>query len=1068
MLYGESGSGKSSLVNAGLIPAAEAEGYRTDRLRVQPRRGEELVVERMPLSEGSDAFLPSTFAEDGDGPSQIVLSVEGFGKRLEGLPSDEPPPLLVFDQFEELVTLFEEAPVGGDDLEEVRQAQQRIVEVLGRVLRDERLRVKLLLGFREDYLAKVKKLLHLHPELVSQSMRLSPPGTNVLPRIIRGPFEDYPRHFGRELSSELAERLAHALERRSTSGTISLSEVQIVCLRLWESPDPDGLLEKRHVRGVLEDYLEESLERFPEELRYPAVALLSQMVTASGARDVVSADDLIERVREDEPEISEERLERALDTLEKETKLVRREQRHDLDLYEITSEFLVPWIGRQREKRLRAREQRRLVEHARQQRARLMFAFGILGSVLFLLGAAFGALALYQSGQARSERDESLSLLLSGDAVDFLKTTPRVSLEKAYRAYRIKKTPAAEEALRSALVALHRRAVLRHDRNVRSAAFDADGSRVVTASEDGVIRLWEPTTGDLMESFGDLRSDAPGLNWAAFSPDGRRIVTAGEDGVTQVWDSATRRPTVALGKRRDVSPDLSAVFSPDGKRILTASRDAARVWSAATGKLLRRLVAHDGELLSAAFGPDGALIVTAGADGDALVWDANTGTVVTSLRGDVPLLAARFSPDGTRVVTAGQDPTAHVWDVESGRLVSALRQGSAALTSAVFSRDGRLIATTGTDNMARIWDVETERVVSVLRGHEDSVLGADFSADGTRIVTAGGGEDATARVWDAVDAGKGLLEGVRPLATAAFDRNAAFVVIVRNDRTAEVRPRSSLRSPGAPLGGGVTSVSFSPDGTLIAIAGRNGARIVDVRGRPSSTFPRLGALKSASFDPTGARLVTAGARAAVLDLNTGARTDLVRPDPVDSSAQFVSAAFSSDGEEIVTVAVDGVVTLWNRHGRWLGDLPLPPVKTLPSSAAFGPGDRLVVVGGRTARIWNVTNAESPQLVAALAGHRDEINTAVFSRDGRFVVTASNDRTARIWESGSGRLVAVLPGHPAAVLAAGFDRGAQRVWTASADGALRAFTCESCVPVDQLLRLGNWTDAELAGEAESSR
>jgi hypothetical protein len=140
--------------------------------------------------------------------------------------------------------------------------------------------VKVLLVFREDYLARIKQLLEPLPELVDQALRLTPPRPEELPSIIRGPFERF--EFGREISPELAERLREKLQDRFGSGEVSLSEVQTVCLRLWRSPEPEALLEERGIKGLLEDYLGEELDQFPPELRYAAVALLSQMVTSQG------------------------------------------------------------------------------------------------------------------------------------------------------------------------------------------------------------------------------------------------------------------------------------------------------------------------------------------------------------------------------------------------------------------------------------------------------------------------------------------------------------------------------------------------------------------------------------------------------------------------------------------------------------------------------------------------------------------------------------------------------------------------------------------------------------------
>jgi hypothetical protein len=289
MLYGESGAGKSSLVNAGLLPEATRLGFQPERVRVQPRTGEEFVVERIAIADDETGLLPSLLAPDDDS-SRIVLSTEAFEQRVRAVCENHRP-LIVFDQFEEILSLFEEA--GADE------TRQRIVELIVTLLRGP-LPVKLLFAFREDYLGKVKQLLAACPELVDQALRLAPPAGNALSTIIRGPFERYPGHFGRELSPGLAERLRTALAERFGAGDLSLSEVQTVCLRLWQVDQPEALLAAKGVQGLLEDYLGEALDAFPPDLRGAAIALLGHMVTSAGTRNVMSAEDLVQRVREDE------------------------------------------------------------------------------------------------------------------------------------------------------------------------------------------------------------------------------------------------------------------------------------------------------------------------------------------------------------------------------------------------------------------------------------------------------------------------------------------------------------------------------------------------------------------------------------------------------------------------------------------------------------------------------------------------------------------------------------------------------------------------------------------------
>jgi len=388
LFYGDSGSGKSSLINAGFIPAIIEEGFTPDRLRVQPRPGEEIVVERISRSpDGGAPFLPSNFVGEDETTTRVVIAADALKDRLKALPEGRRP-LLIFDQFEEFATLFETAP-RGDAVRQAQEAQEAILRVVVELLRDASLPVKMLFVFREDYLAKLNKLVSLFPDLSDQYLRLTPPATSALSEIIRGSFEKFPGQFGKELPEDLTTRLAAAIEERSESRRLNLSEVQIACLELWKSDDPEQLFTRRGVQGLLEDYLSASLTRLHVNLRDPAVALLDRMVTPSGTRNIVSEYDLVAQVKDDE-RIPEERLKDALRALVEESRLVRRERRYDTYFYDIVSEFLVPWIMQQKSERLAQAERRK--------------KFAAIGAaVLFLSIAAVVALGAWYVYARRTE-----------------------------------------------------------------------------------------------------------------------------------------------------------------------------------------------------------------------------------------------------------------------------------------------------------------------------------------------------------------------------------------------------------------------------------------------------------------------------------------------------------------------------------------------------------------------------------------------------------------------------------------------------------------------------------------
>jgi hypothetical protein len=367
LLYGESGTGKSSLINAGLLPRVFEENYIPDRIRVQPFSGREIKVERIRMSGPNEplAYLASSFAPTNvsDPEEAFELSLTAFCDRLKELvsqrdrssssgsfpgPRSTPTPLLIFDQFEEFITLFEEIQRVGSAAEadqarpQAPEIQQAILATLVELIQDETLPVKIIFSFREDYLAKLSLLFDLCPELIDQAQRLRPPRVEVLPGIIRAPFENpvLRAHFlqqsgkdGSELSESLAQQIAADLGRRSEAGLVNLSALQIVCQRLWTSPDAKSLYAASGLDGLLKEYGAGVFRNVSRELSDAAILMLGRMLTGSDTRNIVSEDDLAKT--------SEQR--EALSLLIN-SQIVRREIRRNIHFYEITSEYLVPWI----------------------------------------------------------------------------------------------------------------------------------------------------------------------------------------------------------------------------------------------------------------------------------------------------------------------------------------------------------------------------------------------------------------------------------------------------------------------------------------------------------------------------------------------------------------------------------------------------------------------------------------------------------------------------------------------------------------------------------------------------
>ena len=693
--------------------------------------------------------------------------------------------------------------------------------------------------------------------------------------------------------------------------------------------------------------------------------------------------------------------------------------------------------------------------------------FGVAGSTLALLAVALGLLALVSFLSARDDRDQSHSREIAQTAVGLLPSLdPADSVRKAYEAVKIHDTPEAEEALRSAVVAAHRRAVLTGHRNtVLFARFSPDGKRVVTASADGTARLWETATGTTLAV---LRGHADAVNSAAFSPDGRLIVTASSDRTARIWDAASRStPAVLRGHAGAVN---SAAFSPGGRLVVTASSDGtARVWDVRSGRTRAILRGHKQAVNSAAFSPGGARIVTAAADGTARIWTRNGKPLVTLRQGD-PVLSAAFSPDGLRIVTTGVDKTARIWDVRTPEHPRILRGHTGFVFGASFSPDGAQVVTASQDGTARVWTVDPPGLVRILRGHGDAVYSAAFSPDGRLIVTASA--DGTARLWDATDGTALLRSWHGGKADVAFSPKGPLMVIAGPGNAAQVWDAETLRRVGSPLRhpARVTSAAFSPDGKRIVTASEDGSlrifeattgRLLAVSSPDCTLFDgrrRCIAAHAASFSPNGKLVLAEGnaiarirdgdlrlrrklhATPAPVGLPTFAPNGKVaivsggrillfdpangRPEATPPQDDVTSASFSPDGKQLITLDTVGNVTVWKA----------------------GTSDTVLHLTGRVGAISG-------------PGVDDQVRNVAFSPTGDVIVTTTQFGGARLWESRSGRPLAALRREGKSDSKIVMSHDDRFILTAGPAGT-NLYSCEACLPIEDLLRLGHWTKEEL--------
>jgi len=571
---------------------------------------------------------------------------------------------------------------------------------------------------------------------------------------------------------------------------------------------------------------------------------------------------------------------------------------------------------------------------------------------------------------------------------------------------------------------------------ITSAQFSPDGAHVVITTTDHEARIYDANTGT--QSMEPLEHAGPVLS-AQFSPDGTRIATASADKTARIWDARNGKPlTPPLQHSGEV---VSARFSPDGQRLVTAARDwSARIWDAQSGELQIDIL-DNRDVEFAQFTPDGTRVVTKSADKDVSIWDAQSGKMLTKpLHHEYVIASVELSPDGTKIVTAGgHENTINVWSTQTGRLLFDPFKHESGVLSARFSPDGKQIVSASWDGTARIWNLPTGRALTQPLQHDFEVDAAEFSPDGKRILTR---SLNALRIWDAQTSE--LLAEVKEQ-TGVFD-SARFStdskrILGVSGSTARIWDAQDGKPVAKPLTTEETMAfaQFSPDGKRIAagtkdyVSLENMAQIWDVETRKllALGLKIVAPLNWASFSEDGKRLVTASGNAArIWDIENGR----LLAGPMNHQGQIVWTQFDPANGRIVTISGNDA-RIWDaQSGGLLLELKLDGPVNPPQ---FSPDGKWILTASmdHTARLWDAKNGEP---IAQPMRHDKPVNSAQFSPGGKWIVTASNDHTARIWDAQSGTPLTGSLKHEGDVSSARFSPDGRQIVTASKDRTARVW------------------------------
>ncbi|MBW4624906.1 MAG: caspase family protein [Brasilonema octagenarum HA4186-MV1] len=283
-----------------------------------------------------------------------------------------------------------------------------------------------------------------------------------------------------------------------------------------------------------------------------------------------------------------------------------------------------------------------------------------------------------------------------------------------------------------------------HKDGVNSVAFNPDGQMIVSGSDDGTIGLWDIQCNPISQS---LREYSSCVNSVAFSPDGQMIVSGSDDGTIRLWDIQCNPISQSL--RKYSSYVNSVAFSSDGQMIVSGSYDGSISLCDIQGNsiclVLQRFKKYLDAFYTAAINLDKQMIAIGGDDeGIVYLWDIQ-GNLIGKFQGHKePVFSIAFSPDGQTIVSGSSDSKIWLWDIQCNP-ITELKGHKGSVNSLAFSPDGRMIVSGSADKTVRLWNIQGH-VIYELRGHEDVVFSVACSPNGQKIVSASA--DKTVRLWD--------------------------------------------------------------------------------------------------------------------------------------------------------------------------------------------------------------------------------------------------------------------------------------------------------------------------------
>jgi WD40 repeat protein len=1062
VIYGQSGVGKSSILEAGLVPALKNKISSNNRnflpiiIRTYDNWLENLgqhLIESLKatenISELVDELVTRNYSEEAI-YKQLTQNDKSKNIRLVTI--------IIFDQFEEFL------------LTQPRTKINCFFQFLSKCLENNNY-VKIILSLRDDYLHILLKY--------SSQVKINAINNDILQENIRFELKNFSRKevnkiicnqtkssnfsIGETLINKLVEDLVHEDEDE-----IRPIELQIVGSQLEKEKiqtlDKYQSLSNKPKNQLVNKYIEEVIKCCGEENAKIAEIVLSLFIDKKSNTRILKTHEEIKKEFELLGERKLEALNLVLEILKLSGLVLQIPETSNLR-YQLVHDYLVDVI--------RQREGSNILEEIKKQRERAKKAEAKANQFLrlFLAGSIAGLLLfVYLFLQTKIEQIRAmylysqLILLTNSQQFDGLLGSFKASKELNTIPGRLAFFMFANDDNTSKYESVFQDAIYKvfeynrlekHTSDVKDVSFSPDGKMIATASADFTVKLWGVDGREITT----LQGHKGVVNSVIFSSDSQTIATASWDGTIKLWDLDGN---ILQSIEKNGSSFERVSFSPDGQTIASASWDGTNgnviIWDR-QGKEIQTLRGHSQVVVNSVnFSPNGQLIATADNDGTVILW-SRQGAKLRTFKvhnskdsGEPGIWSVNFSPDGQTIVTGSKDKKIKLWSL-NGIKLKTIGYHDDAVTSINFSPDGQKIASASSDRTVKVWSLEGKEL-QTLRGHKDWVWSVNFSPDGQTLASAS--KDKTVKLWKIE--GKNLQ--VIPahdnaIYNSNFSPDGQLIATASADKTVKIwnRDGKELQTLKG-YDSEVTDVSFSPDGNIIATS--TGNKIVKLWTRDGKELQTInnaheGWIWSIRFSPDGQTIATASAggndhTVKLWNWNSiEKKFDIVKT-LKGHRDRVNSVVFSPDGQTIATASWDKTIILWSRDGQNLKTLEghqdgvhsvsfSPDGKTLASSSEDG-----------SLILWSIKGEK----LQTLKGHNAGVFRVRFSPDGQKIATASLDKTVKLWTK-DGKELKTFTGHDDLVFSLSFSPDNKTL--ASSDKAGKLILWNVDFTTDDLQRIG---------------